>query len=103
MTEVTCTIANGRRPANAIFSTKRNIIESVSGICNVYAKSSTVDMYTGAHDAHFIPDHQSNNPSSSPTGNDTMVSMKKSFPNGVSTYKNGLYSSPTLMTLTDGI
>jgi hypothetical protein len=44
---------------------KKNIIESVLGICNVYTKSSTVDMYTGAHDAHFIPDHQSNNPSSS--------------------------------------
>jgi hypothetical protein len=44
---------------------KRNIIESVSGICNVYAKSSTVDMYTGAHDAQFVPDHQSNIPCSS--------------------------------------
>jgi hypothetical protein len=58
---------------------KRNIIELVSGICNVYAKSSTIKMYTGAHDAHFVPDHQSNNPSSSPTGTDTMVSMKKKF------------------------
>jgi hypothetical protein len=61
---------------------KRNIIESVSGICNLYAKSSTVDMYTGAHDAQFIPDHQSKNPSSSPTAKDTMASMKKSFANG---------------------
>jgi hypothetical protein len=58
---------------------KRNIIESVSGICNVYAESSTVNMYTGAHDAQFVPNHQSNNPSSSPTAKDTMVSMKKVF------------------------
>jgi hypothetical protein len=55
---------------------KRNVIESVLGICNVYSKSSTIDMFTGAHHAQLVADHQSTNPSSSLTTKDTLLAMK---------------------------
>ena len=38
---------------------KRNVLESVSGICNVYAKVSPTDMFAGAHNSEFGADHQS--------------------------------------------
>ena len=38
---------------------KKNVIESVSGICNVYSKVSPTDMFAGAHFSEFGADHQS--------------------------------------------
>jgi hypothetical protein len=81
---------------------ERNVIESISGICNVYSKSSTIDMFTGAHHAQLVADHQSKDPSSSLTTKDTLLAMKKSLWNGVLTY-NGLFSFRTSMTSMDVI
>ena len=36
---------------------RKNVIESVSGICNVYQKASTSVMYAGARHAQFVADH----------------------------------------------
>jgi hypothetical protein len=36
---------------------KRNVIESVSGICNVYSKASSSDMFMDAHNAKLGADH----------------------------------------------
>jgi hypothetical protein len=38
---------------------KRNVIESVSGICNVYSRVSSTYMFTGAHNSELGADHRS--------------------------------------------
>ena len=38
---------------------KRNVIESVSGICNVYSRVSSTYMFTGAHNSKLGADHRS--------------------------------------------
>jgi hypothetical protein len=40
----------------------KNVIESVSGICNVYQRASKSSMYSGAHSAIIGVDHQTSRP-----------------------------------------
>jgi hypothetical protein len=61
----------------------KNVIESVSGICNLYSKYSSEDMFTGAHVAELGTDH-SRGPKTvkqSPKGKRTTTkeSMKAKF------------------------
>jgi hypothetical protein len=39
----------------------KNVIESVSGICNLYYKYSLDDMFTGAHVVEIGADHSGGN------------------------------------------
>jgi hypothetical protein len=60
---------------------ERNVIESVSGICNVYWKASSDNMFTGAHTAKFGVDHGSS-PTPQSTNQEvgcTKNSMKAKF------------------------
>ena len=41
---------------------ERNVIESVSGICNIYSKASKSDMFTGAHEVQVALDHSAISP-----------------------------------------
>ena len=58
---------------------KRNVIESISGTCNVYSKSSSIYMFTGAYHAHLVANHQSTNSSSLMTTKDTLLAMKNKY------------------------
>jgi hypothetical protein len=46
----------------------KNVIESVSGICNVYQRASKTCMYSGAHNAIFGADHQITRPRQGTSG-----------------------------------
>jgi hypothetical protein len=45
------------RHALPLMERNKNVIESVSGICNVYSRALATEMYTGNHLVEFGSDH----------------------------------------------
>jgi hypothetical protein len=57
----------------------KNVIESVSRICNLYSKSSSEDMFTGAHVTEMGSDHSRQSKGVKQTMNKKYSTTKKSM------------------------